>query len=321
MKSIRNRTTAAAAALALATGFTALSSPAFAADGDGRLSTTIGTWYAYGDVANSLGFVDVGPGATQTLFTVPAPGTSGPIEFTLEEAGEPYCLLVSQNFPFTSLYWGPATAANPCQNVTTVVVAGTAQVGFMATDGPYAGRYLGDQSQGALVDWASESFFGVDVPEIQAPAPLDDTATTSAGTPVTIAVLGNDGDTSGWTVTPGTAPGHGTAAFNPDGTVSYTPDADFSGTDVFTYVVTDSNRLSATATVTVTVTAPPTVTQPDPTSPTDGAATAPAGQDPSAKGPVELARTGIEVDLLLGLMVVLLATGSALAFIARRKTP
>jgi uncharacterized repeat protein (TIGR01451 family) len=87
------------------------------------------------------------------------------------------------------------------------------------------------------------------------PAAVDDTATTSENTAVTIDVLNNDSDADGDTltvdsVTQGT---HG-SVINNDDDVTYTPDAGFSGTDSFTYTVSDGNGGTDTAAVTVTVT-------------------------------------------------------------------
>jgi len=82
----------------------------------------------------------------------------------------------------------------------------------------------------------------------------DDTA-TSEDTPVTIAVLGNDTDANGNTLSVsgvGQAT-HGTTTFTASG-VTYTPNANYSGIDSFTYTATDGS-LTGTATVTVTVTA------------------------------------------------------------------
>jgi len=83
---------------------------------------------------------------------------------------------------------------------------------------------------------------------------VNDTASTAAGTPVTINVLANDTGT-GVTVTQVSAPAHGSAAISGT-TVSYTPAANFAGTDTFTYTLTDNFGQTATATVTVTVNPP-----------------------------------------------------------------
>ena len=99
-----------------------------------------------------------------------------------------------------------------------------------------------------------------------APIAVDDVATTNEDTPVTIAVLSNDSDPDGdtLTVTAASAP-NGTVVINPDGTITYTPAANFNGTDTITYTISDGNGGTSTATVTVTV-APvndaPTVVKP-----------------------------------------------------------
>ena len=87
-----------------------------------------------------------------------------------------------------------------------------------------------------------------------APVAADDEATTGRNRPVDIAVLANDSDPDGdtLTVTETTTPADGTVIVNNDGTVSYTPDPGFSGTDTFDYTVTDGIATD-TATVTVAV--------------------------------------------------------------------
>ena len=87
------------------------------------------------------------------------------------------------------------------------------------------------------------------------PDARDDVASTDEDTGVTIAVLSNDDDIDGdtLTVTGASDPANGSVAVNLDGTITYTPDPDFSGADVFTYGISDGNGGSDTATVTVTV--------------------------------------------------------------------
>ncbi|MBF4606069.1 Ig-like domain-containing protein [Curtobacterium sp. VKM Ac-1393] len=92
---------------------------------------------------------------------------------------------------------------------------------------------------------------------VVAPKAVADTATTTASTPVDVAVTGNDSGTK-LTITAVTKPGNGDAAITgggaATGTVTYTPKDGFSGTDTFTYTVTGPTGGTATATVTVTVT-------------------------------------------------------------------
>ena len=97
---------------------------------------------------------------------------------------------------------------------------------------------------------------------------VDDTATTSLETPVTIAILENDHNvpTEGTLTT--TTPSNGTVVINDGGTpnnpsddtVSYTPNNGFIGEDTFEYTLCDALGNCSTAIVTVTVNAPiPTI--------------------------------------------------------------
>ena len=86
------------------------------------------------------------------------------------------------------------------------------------------------------------------------PVALNDAASTSEDTPVSVAVLANDTDADGdvLTVTAASA-GNGTVVINPDGTLLYTPVGNFNGTDIISYMISDGNGgvVSATATITV----------------------------------------------------------------------
>ena len=86
------------------------------------------------------------------------------------------------------------------------------------------------------------------------PTAVDDEASTRRNRPVDIAVLANDTDPDGDTlsVTDATTPADGTVEINDDGTVTYTPAAGFTGTDTFDYTITDGIA-DDTATVTVAV--------------------------------------------------------------------
>ncbi|MFZ1640439.1 MAG: Ig-like domain-containing protein [Candidatus Contendobacter sp.] len=82
---------------------------------------------------------------------------------------------------------------------------------------------------------------------------VNDSATTSAGKPVSINVLANDtGGVPPLRVTAVTAADHGNATS--DGSaVTYISDAGYKGTDSFSYTVKDASGQTASATVTVTV--------------------------------------------------------------------
>lgn len=93
-------------------------------------------------------------------------------------------------------------------------------------------------------------------PDNDNPTAVDDEATTSEDTAVTITVLSNDGDIDGdpITITAVTTPTNGSIILNPDGTLTYTPTADFNGDDSVVYTVVDGLGGADTAVVTIYVT-------------------------------------------------------------------
>jgi Big-like domain-containing protein len=93
------------------------------------------------------------------------------------------------------------------------------------------------------------------------PVANPDSATTSAGVPVTIAVLTNDSDPNGdaLTVTAVNSAIGGSAAINAGGTITFSPAAGFTGAGSFTYSISDGRGGTASAGVAVTVAAVPAV--------------------------------------------------------------
>ena len=92
------------------------------------------------------------------------------------------------------------------------------------------------------------------------PCAVDDVASTTVGTPVRIAVLGNDVAPSGGSLDPASLRfdhvySAEVVADPVDGSVIYTPDPGFVGVDAFEYEVSDNWGARVRATVTVTVTA------------------------------------------------------------------
>ena len=109
------------------------------------------------------------------------------------------------------------------------------------------------------VSLAGISFFLLSASALAAaPIANPDSATTAAGTTVTIPVMANDSDPDGDPISVSaisTKPANGTASrFNNQ--VNYTPNAGFSGTDSLRYRLRDSTNLFAVGTVTITVTPP-----------------------------------------------------------------
>ena len=92
-------------------------------------------------------------------------------------------------------------------------------------------------------------------PVNDAPEANPDTSTTPLNTPVTFAVLGNDTDVDGDTLTiqgTPTSP-NGTVVVNPDGTLTFTPPTGFTGEAVVNYTIVDAEGLTETTTWTITV--------------------------------------------------------------------
>ncbi len=130
--------------------------------------------------------------------------------------------------------------------------------GQTATDSfTYTGKKGTHQSDSATV---TVTITGVN----DAPVAADDSGTTDEDTAKSIAVLGNDTDVEGDTLTPGsldTTGTKGTPTVNGDGTITYDPNHTFdslqvgqTGTDSFKYKANDGSADSGSATVTLTIT-------------------------------------------------------------------
>lgn len=146
--------------------------------------------------------------------------------------------------------------------IVTPPVAGTASVEpdgkitYTATaSGTFTFTYTVADDQGAASNAATVT---VVVSANLAPLANADSATTTQGKAVSIAVLDNDSDPDGQidkgSVLIDTAPSGGTAAVKGDGKVDYQPNADFIGTDEFRYTVADNDGTrSAPASVSIVV--------------------------------------------------------------------
>jgi VCBS repeat-containing protein len=89
-----------------------------------------------------------------------------------------------------------------------------------------------------------------------APVAINDSSTLVEDGTVNVAVLTNDTDVDGdtLTVTAVTQGEHGAVSINSDKSVKYTPASNFSGGDLFTYIISDGHGRAATGVVTVFVT-------------------------------------------------------------------
>ncbi|HET9217662.1 MAG TPA: tandem-95 repeat protein, partial [Terriglobia bacterium] len=87
------------------------------------------------------------------------------------------------------------------------------------------------------------------------PIAVDDTASTEQNVAVNVAVLANDIEVDGNTLTIQSfaAPANGAVTDNGNGTLRYTPASGFTGNDSFSYTAADPSGASSSATVTVTV--------------------------------------------------------------------
>jgi len=108
-----------------------------------------------------------------------------------------------------------------------------------------------NDAAGSTSHWSKVSLVDVTVTPVR--DAQDDTSTTHAGTPVTVAVLTNDSFSNTTAITATTPPAHGAITLNADKTITYTPTTGYVGTDSFTYTVT-SGGVTETATVTINVT-------------------------------------------------------------------
>ena len=105
---------------------------------------------------------------------------------------------------------------------------------------------------------AGEAVLGLNPPPPNDPPVANaDSVSATEDTAVDVAVLSNDSDPNGDTlsVTSATDAPHGTTTVNANGTVHYVPDANYNGTDGFSYSIADGHGGTASASVAITVSA------------------------------------------------------------------
>lgn len=122
-----------------------------------------------------------------------------------------------------------------------------------------------------------------------APDAVNDAASTIGAAPVTIAVLSNDLDVNGDTLSIAsfTQPATGGTVTSSGNLLVFTPAVGFVGTTTFTYTLSDGHGGTDVATVTITVTAPPTCTLTGFTTYTQGG----WGAKPNGNNPAKLLQT------------------------------
>ena len=208
-------------------------------------------------------------------------------------ANAPSLYFTDNTWTETGITWNnkPAATGPAIADVTTATSGTWSEydlTGDITGNGTYNFVLLPDSTDGIQYD----SREGTSPPQLVVtsgggptnapPVAGDDTATTPAGTPVTINVAANDTDPNG-NLNPATAtttctgcatPTNGTLTNNANGTFTYTPTTGFTGTDSFTYQICDTLNACDTATVTINVT--PVATNAPPVA-GDDSATTPAG--------------------------------------------
>ncbi len=130
---------------------------------------------------------------------------------------------------------GNSVAIDSSEIEHTAAVSGTWQIGVSANSSE--GEYLIRHSINHL------------------PVAVDDNVSVDEDILLNIAVLDNDSEIDGDTLTVDsiTQPANGQAGILADGTINYQPEVNFFGTDSFTYTISDSYGLTATATVNIQV--------------------------------------------------------------------
>jgi large repetitive protein len=175
--------------------------------------------------------VTVGPSATNDQFSMLVRDTAIPVDLLANDSCPATCTVTLLTSPST----GTLTGSNGSYTYDTAAQHDIGTVTFSY-------RVASSVAPGVTADATVT---------ITVEGAADDTAQTTPGNLVNIAVLGNDPCTD-CMLGSVTTPNVGTAVVN-GATVDYTPPAGFSGTATFTYTVTKNGR-STDATVTVTVT-------------------------------------------------------------------
>ena len=182
--------------------------------------------------------------ATVTV-TVTPPGLNAVDDTASTPSGTPVTVNVLANDTGTQLTVVQVTTpANGSAVISGNTVTYTPNANFAGTDSfTYTIRDSFGQLDTAIVR------ITVIAPALEA---LDDTASTTAGALVAIAVLANDVGTN-LTIIQVSNPAHGHAVTGAGGVINYTPVPDFTGIDAFVYTITDGiSTDSATVTVEIT---------------------------------------------------------------------
>ncbi len=135
------------------------------------------------------------------------------------------------------------------QSTSVVVSVSSAQ---SATAGAYGLGFSAADKSDNQYQASAQAQYKVAQQANTAPVAVNDSASVSSGSSVIIAVLSNDSDPEGDTLTvvSVTQGSKGSVTLLADGSVKYTPGKRFKGSDSFSYTISDG-ELTATATVTI----------------------------------------------------------------------
>jgi len=157
------------------------------------------------------------------------------------------------------------TAVDTSGSVGTVTAWDTDGEFTYNPNGQFEYLQAGDWTTDSFTYTVSDSYGGTDSATVtitingvnDQPVAVNDSATTTENTSVTIDVLNNDSDIDGDTLTvDSVTQGANGSVANNGGNVTYTPAVGFNGTDSFSYIVGDGNGGTSAGTVTVNVTVP-----------------------------------------------------------------
>jgi len=223
--------------------------------------TKSGTYYIGYRICSTVASISVCDTATATVVVGNPAITADPDTFTITTGTSTKSVLdndkigtatATTNTVSISVVTG-ATPKQPGTNTPTLDSDGKVTVPNNTPAGTYTIVYqICDKlNSGNCATTTATVVVGTTTPTAPVPVAVDDRATTSLNTPVTINVLGND-TPEGATPNVTTNPANGSVSVNRDGSIEYRPHTDFAGTDTFVYELCNASGC-ATATVTVEV--------------------------------------------------------------------
>lgn len=297
---------------ALLSGGTLLAaSPATAAepDPDDRIRTQINDQgLLWGLPPGDDGIYIHGGAFELTYFMVPAPGHTGIFEALNDDDGTAACIGQEQSTPLVALTLSPWYAQGSpnaqCQLFETVADE-EGRVGFRVADGPYEGRFLGDESRGGIVDYAMPTMYDIELVAAPDPAPVSITGPSGSVDTARPVIAGEGAPGATVVVTDSTGAIVGETTVGADGTWSLTPGADLPAgpVDLTATQASGQGETTASASFVIELESAP-ADEITPPAEDDTADTAPPAEDEPAdsdedpaSAPSSLAATGVDAPI------------------------